>query len=216
MANLPATRAGAPQAGPRRLGQRARARSGCPNAARAFQRTTRQSPYKVRLVSTRSAAWASTRRSRCSSSARSTRRTEIAKMLLERRGERRARGAPRRPRRSTSTPVRDARHRERGAEAQALHAGRDGPRDADPEADEPRRDRRRREGRADNGTEDESDRLPPRRITKNWRSTWYADARDMPALLKEDALLRKYLKAAPRPRGHRRRARSSASRGRSS
>ena len=31
-------------------------------------------------------------------------------------------------------------------------------------------------------------------ITKNWRSTWYAD-KEMPALLKEDALLRKYLKA---------------------
>ena len=31
-------------------------------------------------------------------------------------------------------------------------------------------------------------------ITKNWRSTWYAK-KDMPALLKEDALLRKYLKA---------------------
>ena len=31
-------------------------------------------------------------------------------------------------------------------------------------------------------------------VTKNWRSTWYAK-RDMPALLKEDALLRKYLQA---------------------
>src|SRR6188768_3165348 len=31
-------------------------------------------------------------------------------------------------------------------------------------------------------------------ITKSWRSTWYAK-KDMPALLKEDALLRKYLKA---------------------
>jgi small subunit ribosomal protein S3 len=31
-------------------------------------------------------------------------------------------------------------------------------------------------------------------VTKTWRSTWYAD-KDMPALLKEDALLRKYLKA---------------------
>lgn len=31
-------------------------------------------------------------------------------------------------------------------------------------------------------------------VTKNWRSTWYAK-KDMPALLKEDALLRKYLKA---------------------
>jgi small subunit ribosomal protein S3 len=31
-------------------------------------------------------------------------------------------------------------------------------------------------------------------ITKPWRSQWYAD-RDMPQLLKEDALLRKYLKA---------------------
>ncbi len=31
-------------------------------------------------------------------------------------------------------------------------------------------------------------------ITKTWRSTWYAK-RDMPALLKEDALLRKYLRA---------------------
>lgn len=31
-------------------------------------------------------------------------------------------------------------------------------------------------------------------VTKTWRSTWYA-GREMPALLKEDALLRKYLKA---------------------
>jgi small subunit ribosomal protein S3 len=31
-------------------------------------------------------------------------------------------------------------------------------------------------------------------ITKGWRSNWYAK-KDMPALLKEDALLRKYLKA---------------------
>ena len=31
-------------------------------------------------------------------------------------------------------------------------------------------------------------------VTKTWRSTWYA-GKDMPALLKEDALLRKYLKA---------------------
>ena len=31
-------------------------------------------------------------------------------------------------------------------------------------------------------------------VTKNWRSTWYA-SKEMPALLKEDALLRKYLKA---------------------
>lgn len=31
-------------------------------------------------------------------------------------------------------------------------------------------------------------------VTKNWRSTWYA-GKEMPALLKEDALLRKYLKA---------------------
>jgi small subunit ribosomal protein S3 len=31
-------------------------------------------------------------------------------------------------------------------------------------------------------------------VTKSWRSTWYA-GKDMPALLKEDALLRKYLKA---------------------
>ena len=31
-------------------------------------------------------------------------------------------------------------------------------------------------------------------VTKTWRSTWYA-GKEMPALLKEDALLRKYLKA---------------------
>jgi small subunit ribosomal protein S3 len=31
-------------------------------------------------------------------------------------------------------------------------------------------------------------------ISKNWRSTWYAAPKDMPTLLKEDALLRKYLK----------------------
>lgn len=31
-------------------------------------------------------------------------------------------------------------------------------------------------------------------VSKSWRSTWYAN-RDMPALLKEDALLRNYLKA---------------------
>jgi small subunit ribosomal protein S3 len=31
-------------------------------------------------------------------------------------------------------------------------------------------------------------------VSKNWRSTWYAAPKDMPTLLKEDALLRKYLK----------------------
>ncbi|MGV3708336.1 MAG: 30S ribosomal protein S3 [Gemmatimonas sp.] len=31
-------------------------------------------------------------------------------------------------------------------------------------------------------------------VTKSWRSTWYAN-KEMPSLLKEDALLRKYLKA---------------------
>ena len=32
-------------------------------------------------------------------------------------------------------------------------------------------------------------------ISKGWRSTWYAGGREMPQLLTEDALLRKYLKA---------------------
>jgi small subunit ribosomal protein S3 len=32
-------------------------------------------------------------------------------------------------------------------------------------------------------------------ISKTWRSTWYANGREMPKLLREDALLRKYLKA---------------------
>ena len=31
-------------------------------------------------------------------------------------------------------------------------------------------------------------------VSRDHRSTWYADAREMPQLLKEDALLRKYLK----------------------
>jgi small subunit ribosomal protein S3 len=31
-------------------------------------------------------------------------------------------------------------------------------------------------------------------VSKNWRSTWYASPKDMPTLLKEDGLLRKYLK----------------------
>ena len=31
-------------------------------------------------------------------------------------------------------------------------------------------------------------------VTKNWRSTWYA-RKEMPALIREDALIRKYLKA---------------------
>ena len=31
-------------------------------------------------------------------------------------------------------------------------------------------------------------------VSKNWRSTWYAAPKDMPTLLKEDSLLRKYLK----------------------
>lgn len=31
-------------------------------------------------------------------------------------------------------------------------------------------------------------------VSRDHRSTWYADAREMPALLKEDALLRKYLR----------------------
>ena len=32
-------------------------------------------------------------------------------------------------------------------------------------------------------------------ISKDWRSRWFASEKDFPALLKEDALLRKYLKA---------------------
>jgi small subunit ribosomal protein S3 len=35
-------------------------------------------------------------------------------------------------------------------------------------------------------------------VTKNWRSTWYAK-KEMPALLKEDALLRKYLTIERKP-----------------
>ena len=32
-------------------------------------------------------------------------------------------------------------------------------------------------------------------VSKQWRSKWYASGKDFPALLKEDELLRKYLKA---------------------
>ena len=43
------------------------------------------------------------------------------------------------------------------------------------------------------GQKVQSDRLPPR-ISKQWSSRWFARA-GLPALLKEDELLRKYLKA---------------------
>jgi small subunit ribosomal protein S3 len=32
-------------------------------------------------------------------------------------------------------------------------------------------------------------------VSKQWRSKWFATGKDFPALLKEDELLRKYLKA---------------------
>ena len=39
-------------------------------------------------------------------------------------------------------------------------------------------------------------------IVKQWSSRWFA-TKDMPALLKEDELIRKYLKTAAGPRGDR-------------
>ena len=65
--------------------------------------------------------------------------------------------------------------------------------DADPEADEPRRNRGRREAGTLMGqkTHPIGFRLG---ITKHWKSRYYA-GRELPALLREDELLRKYLKA---------------------
>src|SRR5690606_32859088 len=88
--------------------------------------------------------------------------------------------------------LREARRDQRRAEAEALHACGHGPRHADSKAHQPRRDRGCREGTLmGQKTHPIGFRLG---ITKPWRSQWYA-GRDMPALLKEDALLRKYLKA---------------------
>src|SRR6185437_13500533 len=64
---------------------------------------------------------------------------------------------------------------------------------AEPQADEPHRDRGRRKGRSLMGqkTHPIGFRLG---ISKDWKSRYFA-GRDLPALLREDELLRKYLKA---------------------
>ncbi len=84
-------------------------------------------------------------------------------------------------------------HGGHGAAAQAVHGRGTGPRHPDPQADEPR----------DHSRGDEGEHLMGQKthpigfrlgIVQPWRSRWFA-TKDMPALLKEDELIRKYLKA---------------------
>ena len=84
----------------------------------------------------------------------------------------------------------------------------------DPEAHQPRGDPRGRARRRTNGTEDASDRVPARHRQARGRRAG-SPSKDMPALLKEDELIRKYLQHAAGPRGDRRRSTSSGSRARS-
>jgi predicted RNA-binding protein Jag len=161
--------------------------------ARAIQRTTRQSPYKMRLVIDQIRGKMVNDALALLKFSKKHAAVQIAKTLESAvaNAEQAARAA------NTSLDV-DALfdeegHRQRGAEAQAVDAGRDGAGDAGPQAHQPRRDRRGGEGRCANGTEDESDRLPPRD-----HEAVALDAgtprSEFPQLLKEDALLRKYLK----------------------
>jgi large subunit ribosomal protein L22 len=102
---------------------------GLPNAARAFQRTTRQSPYKVRLVIDQIRGQERQRGARAAEVQQEARGRRDREGALERRGERRGRGAPRNGAVDVDRLYVAHADRERGAEAQALHARRDGPRD---------------------------------------------------------------------------------------
>ena len=82
--------------------------------------------------------------------------------------------------------------RERRPAAQAVHRRGAGPRDADPEADEPRGDPRGIQGERVMGQKTHPIGLRLG-IVKQSSSRWFA-TKDMPALLKEDELVRKYLK----------------------
>ena len=110
--------------------------------------STRQSPYKMRLVIDQIRGKSVNEALALLTFSKKHAAKQIAKMLdsAVANAEQAARSDERVDRRRHA--LRQARDRERRAEAQALHAGGDGTRDADPQADEPRRDRRGREGRA--------------------------------------------------------------------
>jgi small subunit ribosomal protein S3 len=161
--------------------------------ARAFQRGTRQSPYKMRLVIDQirgkdvneALALLTVLEEACGEAD-----LEDAE---ERRRECRAGGAGDELGARRGFAVHQARDHQRGAEAQAVHAGRSGTCDSDSEADQPRGNRGFRKDRALMGqkTNPIGFRLG---ISKQWNSRYYA-GRELPALLREDELLRKYLKA---------------------
>ena len=91
-------------------------------------------------------------------------------------------------------PVRQEGDHQRWAQPlKRFTAGGPGPGDPDPQADQPRGDPRGDEGERVMGqkTHPIGFRLG---IVKQWKSRWYA-TQEMPALLKEDELIRKYLKA---------------------
>ena len=167
----------------------------------ATQRSTRQSPYKMRLVideirgkSVNDAlAYLAFSKKHAAKQIEKTLRSAVAN------AEHAAREGNALARRRRA--VHHAGGRERRPEAQAVHAGRDGTRDADSEADESRRDSARRED--GESREDREKALMGQKthpigfrlgISKDWKSRYYA-GRDLPALLREDELLRKYLKA---------------------
>ncbi len=160
--------------------------------ARAIQRTARQSPYKMRLVIDQIRGMSVNEALALLKFSKKHAAVQIAKVLNSAvaNAEQAARQA------GDSVDVDDAlhhaRHRERRSEAQAVHAGRAGTRHPDPQAHQSHRDCRRREGRTLMGqkTNPIGFRLG---VTKQWRSRWFA-SKDYPKLVKEDDLLRKYLK----------------------
>ncbi len=79
-----------------------------------------------------------------------------------------------------------------GTAAEAVHRGGPGPGDADPEAHQPRGDPRGDQGERVMGQKTHPIGLRLG-IVKQWSSRWFA-TKEMPALLKEDELIRKYLK----------------------
>ena len=115
--------------------------------ARAIQRGTRQSPYKMRLVIDQIRGKDVNEALALLTFSKKHAAKQIAKMLKSRRRERRAGGAVDERVARRGRAVREARDHQRRAEAQAVHAGRAWARDADSEAHQPRRDRRGREGR---------------------------------------------------------------------
>ena len=162
---------------------------------RAFQRTTRQSPYKMRLVIDQirgkyvneALALLTFSKKHAAKQIEKTLKSAIANAEFKAREANESLDLDR-------LYVKLAIVNE-GPKLKRFMPAAMGRANANPQADEPRRDRRGREGRGSTLMGQKTNPIGFRLgVTRDHRSKWYAN-RDFPALLREDELLRKYLHA---------------------